>query len=159
MPAWYDLYSLDFKSEQDQVGIEHSSQAIENLISDTQRQYPEISNIFIAGFSQGGALALHLGLHGRINYSGIIGLSTYLPLHDRLQTCAPDRIRRLNLLMQHGSEDEIIPLSYARLSRDRLINAGAQVIWDEYPIGHGIHPQGLAKIRQWLADQLGHINS
>lgn len=154
MPAWYDIFSLDFNARQDQAGIEHSGETIESLISGLLQRHPNISRIFIAGFSQGGALALHLGLHGSISYSGIIGLSTYLPLHEHLPACTPERIRQLNILMQHGSEDEIIPITYARLSRDRLKNAGAQMTWDEYPVAHGIHPLGLVKIQQWLTAQL-----
>lgn len=155
MPAWYNLYGLEVNAPEDSSGIKNSCTQIEELVLQTKRQDTSIDKVFIAGFSQGGALALHMGLHGHLLYDGIIGLSTYLPLHDRLSKCDSQRIRELDVLMIHGTHDQVIPLHYASMSRDVLASAGARITWHEYPSDHSIHPNAMVDLRNWLVKKIG----
>ena len=107
-------------------------------------------SIVLAGFSQGGAMALHTGLRHPERLAGILALSCYLPLPETLEREASQASRDVPIFMAHGTQDPVIPLSWAMRSRDRLIALGYAVEWHEYPMPHSVCAEEIADIGRWL---------
>ncbi|KEZ77729.1 Carboxylesterase [Salinisphaera hydrothermalis C41B8] len=154
MPAWYDIKGADIADKQDRPGIEASTAEIETLIAREIDAGIPADRIVLAGFSQGGAVALHAGLRHNTPLAGIMALSTYLPLHDSLATEASDANRGIPIFMAHGSEDPIVPIALGHGSRDRLLAAGYAVDWHEYPMAHQVCLPEIATIGRWLRERL-----
>lgn len=154
MPAWFDIYSLEENAQQDEAGIFSAMREIEVLIENEMRRGIPLERIFIAGFSQGGAVALHLLLHGSHQIGGIIALSTYLPLHTLIEKANIARIPQIPIFLAHGVGDEVLPLHYAQLSHDRLLQHGANIDFYEYSMGHQVNNQELNDLCLWLEKQL-----
>lgn len=154
MPAWYDIKGVDIADKQDREGIEASAAQIEALIAREIEAGIPADRIVLAGFSQGGAVALHTGLRHGASLAGIMALSTYLPLHDALAAEAGDANRDVPIFMAHGSEDPIVPITLGRNSRDRLVDAGYAVDWHEYPMAHQVCLPEIATIGRWLHELL-----
>jgi len=153
MRAWYDIATPRIDAEQDAAGIEASAAQVNALIAREVGRGVPPARIVLAGFSQGGAVALHTGLRRTEPLAGILALSTYLPVAERLASeAAPDR--RVPIFMAHGSDDPIVPVALGRDSRDRLIEAGYDVQWHEYPMGHSVCPGEVADIGNWLRQRL-----
>jgi phospholipase/carboxylesterase len=108
-------------------------------------------HIVIAGFSQGGAIALQTGLRYPERIAGIMALSTYLPLADRLATEAAAANRDVPILYAHGTHDPVIPLAMATASHEKLTASGYPVEWHEYPMQHSVCMEEVAAISVWLA--------
>lgn len=153
MNAWYDIYSLQENSPEDEVGINLAMHSVENLIS-TQFSHYQAQRIIIAGFSQGGAVALHCYLHGSVEIAGVLALSTYLPLKDTLADLQATRLASKDIFMAHGEADEILPLSYATRSRDALMAQGVHVDWHQYPMAHNLCNQEIDDLSVWLSNKL-----
>lgn len=154
MRAWYDLYSLTDRERQDETGIRHSAQVVENIIQQERTRGIPASRIILAGFSQGGAIALHTGLRHAERLGGILALSTYLPLAGTLATEASAANRDLPILMCHGTGDAVIPLPYAQASRDALVAAGYPLVWKQYPMQHQVCEEQLGDISDWFTARL-----
>ncbi|WP_109995309.1 alpha/beta hydrolase [Salinisphaera sp. LB1] len=154
MPAWYDIKGVDIADKQDREGIEASAVEIEALISREIEAGIPAHRIVLAGFSQGGAVALHTGLRHGAPLAGIMALSTYLPLHDALAAEASNANRGVAIFMAHGSEDPVVPITLGRNSRDRLAEAGYAVDWHEYPMAHQVCLPEIATIGRWLRERL-----
>lgn len=155
MPAWYDLYGRDLTAGEDEAGIRASQAMIEELIAAEIARGIRPERIALAGFSQGGAVALHTGLRCRHKLAGIIALSTYLPLADKLATeAAAPASQATPILMVHGLWDDIIPLTTGVASRDRLTSLGYMVAWQEYAMGHSVSPEEIADIRRFILEIL-----
>lgn len=154
MPAWYDIKGADIADKQDREGIAASAVEIEALISREIEASIPAHRIVLAGFSQGGAVALHTGLRHGAPLACIMALSTYLPLHDALASEANDANRGVAIFMAHGSEDPIVPITLGRDSRDRLAEAGYAVDWHEYPMAHQVCLPEVATIGRWLRERL-----
>jgi phospholipase/carboxylesterase len=107
--------------------------------------------VVLAGFSQGGAIALQAGLRHAERLAGILALSTYLPLAGTLAAEASAANRDLPIFMAHGRFDDIIPLERAERSRDALSALGYAPEWREYPMPHSVCPEEIAHIAAWLA--------
>ena len=151
MPAWYDIYGLDIDSEEDAEGIQATTTTIHSLIErQVEQEGIRARRIVLAGFSQGGALALYAGLRYQHPLAGLLGLSCYLPLHRQLQGYAARGAQPPPILLAHGNLDEVIPLAFAQLARKLLELRGFQVCWREYPCAHTVCPQEIADIRTWL---------
>lgn len=154
MPAWYDVKSLDLCQEEDDAGIRASQRLLETLIQGEVERGITSSRIVLAGFSQGGAIALHTGLRHTPALAGVLALSTYLPLPHALMAEASPANAELPIFMAHGTADSVIPLPQGVASRDFLQKTGYPVDWREYPMAHSVCPQEIADIGVWLAQIL-----
>ncbi len=136
MRAWYDIYSLNDLHQEDRAGIEVSERAIGQLITQQQSAGIPANRIILAGFSQGGAMALHTGLRYPVRLGGIIGLSTYLPLLPDFSATSHYENQQTPIFLGHGAEDDILPISLGRKTRDHLMQAGYPLEWHQYSMGH-----------------------
>lgn len=150
MRAWYDIYGLSTDSQQDANGIQASQRYIEQLIQDELNKGMQSTQIVLAGFSQGGAIALQTGLRHRKPLAGIIALSTYLPLKSSLDTEQSAENANTPIFMAHGTYDEVITLETNIASRDVLCKHQYNVQWHEYPMAHTVSLDVIGDIRQFL---------
>jgi phospholipase/carboxylesterase len=151
MRGWYDISSMEIDREQDREGIEQSEQLLRSLIAqETDRGIPA-GNIFLAGFSQGGAVALHTGLRYEQRLAGILALSTYLPLSDSFEDGRSAANQDTPVFMAHGLFDPVVPLQLGQRSRDLLSAAGYSVQWHEYPMPHSVSAEEIMEISRFLS--------
>jgi len=148
MRAWYDIFSLDRAGPVDEAGINDSSTILEVLVEREIERGIDPGQIVIAGFSQGGAIAINTILRSSRKYAGLLALSAWLPLPAAIEEHGADT--SLPVFMAHGQFDPMIPMQYGRLSADRLIEAGFEVEWHDYPMAHAVCPDEIADLRQWL---------
>jgi len=150
MRAWYDISHNNFRNEEDEIGIRDSHKAIDKLIDNEILCGIKPENIIIAGFSQGGAMALHVGLRQKNNLAGILALSCYLPLANKLFTEVQPANSSVPIFMAHGNADLVIPATLAKASRDLLLAANYQVEWHEYAMEHAVCAEEIIDISSWL---------
>ena len=150
MRAWYDIRDPDLCRQQDESGIENSRIAIDTLIEREIGRGIVSRNIFLGGFSQGGAMALHTGLHQAKQLAGIIALSCYLPLADSLEAENCHINTAIPIFMAHGANDAIVSISKALSSRDQLLAKDCQIEWHVYLMEHTVCMQEIADISQWI---------
>ena len=155
MRAWYDIAMNDIARLPDEKGIRESQAAIERLIARERDRGIDASRIVLAGFSQGGAIALQVGLRHANRLAGIVALSTYLALEDSLQAEASSANRATPIFMGHGTEDPIVPLRLADLSRLALQNRGYQVEWHTWPMPHAVCAEEVEAVSAFLGRVLG----
>jgi phospholipase/carboxylesterase len=153
MRAWYDIFQLGGGAE-DEAGIRESAAAVQQLIDEQIRRGIKTSGIVLAGFSQGGAIALHTALRYSAPLAGVLALSTYLPLRATLKAEISEENRKLPIFMAHGLYDDIIPLARAEQSRKALADAGYEVEWHTYPMPHSVCPEEIAQIGAFLVRTL-----
>jgi phospholipase/carboxylesterase len=149
MRAWYDILQLGGGRE-DEAGIRESQALLEALIARERRRGVAAQRIVLAGFSQGGAVALHTGLRHAERLAGILALSTYLPLAASVAAERSAANAGVPLFMAHGRFDDIIPLERARQSRALLEGLGCKVEWHEYAMPHAVCGEEIAHIAAWL---------
>lgn len=152
MRAWYDILGVDLAAREDADGINDSRQAIEALIARENARGIPTHRIILAGFSQGGAIALHTALRHADRLAGIMALSTYLPLRDTLVEQASAANRDTPLFMAHGETDPVVPLKLGTASRDLLEAAGYQVAWHNYKMQHQVCIDEIHAIGAWLRE-------
>lgn len=158
MRGWYDISEMNFALRRDdEAGIRDSGEIVEQLIRREASRGVAERTIVLAGFSQGGAIALHAGLRHRGPLAGIMALSTYLPLASALKDEAAPGSHALPLFMAHGRNDEVIPYAVGAASRDLLQQAGYAPSWHAYDLGHGVDMNEIADIGNWLRQTLGPI--
>ena len=153
MRAWYDVAFGDLEGRSrrpDEAGVRASIAHIERLIEREAARGVPSERIAIAGFSQGGAIALATGLRHARRLAGIMALSTYLPLGESLPAEAAEANRQVPVFFAHGTVDPVIPIEMASASVERLQALGYPVEWHEYRMPHSVHPQEVADIRDWL---------
>lgn len=150
MRAWYDIAAIGPGAAEDEAGILDSAAALRGLIDREAAAGVDPARIVLAGFSQGGAIALWTALTEPRPLAGVLALSTYLPLAARLAAEREPANRRLPIWMAHGREDAMIPLRLAANSRDRLRAWGYGVDWHAYPMPHGVCAEEIADIGAWL---------
>jgi phospholipase/carboxylesterase len=151
MRAWYDIKGLGLQSEQDVVGIHASEQLIRQLIQTELDAGIAARRIVIAGFSQGGAIALHTALRYPQRLAGVMALSTYLPLHDTLNAEASAANREVPILMAHGTQDAVVPPQLGKLSLEVLQAAGYAVDFRNYEMPHSVCAEEVRDISAWLS--------
>lgn len=151
MPGWYDISSLSIVDKEDEAGIEASSNAIHDLCKIQEEQGISAKRVILAGFSQGGAIALHCALNYPKLLAGIMVLSAYLPQCSHLET---SNNRNIPVFMAHGSQDDVVAPSYGKRSRQRLQEAGCEVTWHEYPMAHSVCIEEIQDISSWLQNRL-----
>lgn len=154
MRAWYDVLSMDFERRADERGVRESQGLVEALIERETRRGVAARGIVLAGFSQGGAIALHTALRFPQRLGGVMGLSTYLPLHDTVAGEASAANRDLPILMCHGSADPVLPPVLGEMSRDLLVSLGYRVEWQLYPMQHEVCRAEIVAIAAWLGARL-----
>ena len=150
MRAWYDIPGADLARREDERGVRASQTLVEALIAREKARGTPARRIVLAGFSQGGAIALQTGLRHPERLAGIMALSTYVPLAESLEAEAHAANRGLPIFMAHGLYDPIVPIAAARRARDLLQSLGYVVEWHEYPMPHSVAPQELDDIGAWL---------
>jgi phospholipase/carboxylesterase len=154
MRAWYDVTYGDLEGKPgkkaDEKGVRASQAAIARLISRENLRGIASRNIVVAGFSQGGAIALQTGLRHAEQLAGIMALSTYLPLAGSLPMEASAANKAVPIFYAHGTYDPMIPFAMATASRDKLGELGYQVEWHEYPMQHSVCVEEIAAIGNWL---------
>jgi len=154
MPAWYDIYEMDLMRKADSTGIEQSRNIITEMINDEIEAGIAAENIVIAGFSQGGVVALETGLRFNQPLAGIMALSTYLPNPDDFPIAEQSANGETSIFYGHGDFDPVIPLVQATTSQQFLTQAGYQIEWHQYPMEHSVCPQEIGDIKNWLISVL-----
>ena len=151
MRAWYDIFEISsVERKVDAAGIRESQRAVEALIAREVSRGIAENHIVLAGFSQGGAIALQTGLRHQQALAGILALSTYLPLANSLDAEASANNRNIPIFMAHGTQDNVIPISIAENSHQELKGHGYAVEWKQYPMSHSVSIQEIADIGAWL---------
>jgi len=153
MRAWYDIADGANRRE-DERGVRASQALVETLIGREKKRGTKAARIVLAGFSQGGAIALQTGLRHPEHIAGIMALSTYVPVGEKLPAEASAANRDVPIFMAHGSHDPIVPLARAEHSRELLQSLGYLVEWREYGMPHSVCPEELADIGAWLGKVL-----
>ena len=154
MPSWYDILAMSPARAIDREQLEASAQRIIELIEEQRASGIDPSRIFLAGFSQGGAVVLHstfLKWQGPLG--GVLALSTYAPTFtEDLELSASQQ--RIPVLCLHGQYDEVVQNAMGRSAYEYLKTRGVTVAWQEYPMGHEVLPEEIRDIGVWLADRL-----
>lgn len=159
MRAWHDIMAPDFRAGEDSEGIRQSGCQLAELVAREEAGGIPAQRILLAGFSQGGAIALHAGLRYPRRLAGILALSTWLPLAGTLAHEGTAANRSAPILMAHGVYDPVVPLALAEQSRDTLRQAGYTVDWRTYPMPHAVCPEEVQAIRSWLHTVLGAVTA
>ena len=150
MPAWYDITEREINAREDLAGIHKSAAAISELIEREVSRGIAYENIVLAGFSQGCAMSLQIGLRFPNALAGIMALSGYLPLARSLAHERSEANSKTPIFMAHGVWDAVITLERAEASADALEKLGYQVDWNTYPMEHSLHPDELVDISRFL---------
>lgn len=154
MRAWYDIRSLTPEGRDDVNGIIASQHRLVAYILRERLEGIAARRIVLAGFSQGGAMALHTAVRYDETLGGVLALSTYLPLRQSLAAEAVEANSHTPILMCHGEQDDVVGLSFALQSRDALLAAGYTVEWQQYPMPHSLCPAEIVRVSQWLRERL-----
>lgn len=152
MRGWYDIVGMDFRSRADMDGVRASVVELDALIDrEIERGIPP-QRIFLAGFSQGGAVVLTAALKRTAPLAGLIALSTYLPEAEAAQRA--DGAVQVPVFMAHGTQDPVIPHAVATHSADALRTLGLQVEWHAYPMAHQVCADEIQALGDWLQQRL-----
>lgn len=154
MRAWYDVAGFELSQRQDEAGIRASIADVEQLIAREVVRGVPVSNIVLAGFSQGGAIALAAGLRHAGKLAAIVALSTYLPIADSTAGERNAANAATQIFMGHGAFDPVVPQYLGERSRDRLRGWGHAVDWRSYPMAHQVCPQEIADLADFLTGRL-----
>jgi phospholipase/carboxylesterase len=154
MRAWYDIAGPGIDAQQDAAGIRASQSLVEALIAQEVARGIAPHNIFLAGFSQGGAIALHTALRQVSPLGGVLALSTYLPLAESVARELLASTSATPIFMAHGRSDPVIPYALGVVSRDALLKFGYAVEWREYAMQHSVCDAELRDIEAWLTRQI-----
>jgi phospholipase/carboxylesterase len=154
MRAWYDIFSLDRGGPVDEDGIRASGEILNDLIQREQDRGIPANRIVVAGFSQGGAIALHAALRYPHRLAGLMALSTYLPLTNSFDAEVVHNESAANqdisIFMAHGSFDPVLPMQMGTSSAELLTKAGFNIEWHDYPMAHAVCGEEINHIREWL---------
>jgi phospholipase/carboxylesterase len=154
MPGWYDISSLSIVDQEDEAGIKESSEILRQLCESQEADGIESSRIILAGFSQGGAIALHCGCRYPRPLAGIMALSTYMPLPDQLADEISEAVTETTLFMAHGRQDDVVAYDHGKQSMALLESYNIEILWHEYDMGHAVCIEEIQHIRQWLTDTI-----
>ncbi len=150
MRAWYDILGTDLVRREDEGGLRQSQAAVEALIErEVARGVPR-NRIVLAGFSQGGAITLQVGLRQREPLAGLVVLSSYLPLAGSVAAELASAAKSVPIFMAHGTQDPVVPMARGTASRDQLQQLGLQVEWHDYPMPHSVCGEEVEAIAAFL---------
>ena len=151
MPAWYDLCEADFNARTDMGGVRTSRVHVDHLIARERKRGIAHQRIVLAGFSQGGAMALYAGLRHPVRLAGLVALSAYLIDPVSLPAEAAEATRDVPVFMAHGSEDDVVLYHWGEASRLAREPQGWSVAWHRYPMGHGAIAEESAEAGRFIA--------
>lgn len=155
MRAWYDITALDFEQRrEDEAGIRASVDFLSRCIEAENARGIADARIFLAGFSQGGAIALACALRHPRALAGVIALSTYLPLAETSRAEMSAQATQQDWFLAHGRQDPVIPLRVGAASRDALRELGVMPQWQDYPMPHSVCAEEVADLRAWMDTRL-----
>ena len=154
MRAWYDIVGQSIDAQQDAAGIRASQLLVDTLIAEEVAHGIAPQNIFLAGFSQGGAIALHTALRQTVPLGGVLALSTYLPLAEIAARELREQTKTTGVFMAHGRNDPVVPYALGVASRDALRKFGYTVEWHEYSMQHSVCEEELRDIKAWLKKKI-----
>lgn len=150
MRAWYDLRDMDLSNRADAEGVEESVAQVEALIAREGERGVPPERVLLAGFSQGGAIALAAGIRRTRPLAGIVALSTYLPLGAATLRSMVPEARAQPVFMAHGLHDPVVPYTGGKRSRDALRDAGFEVDWHAWPMAHQVCAEEIAALSAWM---------
>lgn len=154
MRGWYDIAGLDFASRADVDGVEESIAHVQELLRREHERGIAADHVLLAGFSQGGAIALAAGLRQVQPLAGLIALSTYLPDAVHAGNHLQPQALSQPVFMAHGLGDPVVPLAYAETSVAALRALGFEVQWQRYPMGHQVCAEEIDALREWMDQRL-----
>ena len=150
MRAWYDIVGTDIARREDEAGLRASQREVEALIAREKARGIPANRIILAGFSQGCAMTLQTGLRHPEKLAGLLCLSGYVPLADKVSNERDAASLATPIFLVHGTHDGVIPVARAHQSRDLLKALGYQVEWHEYPMQHSLCLEEVNDISAWL---------
>ena len=148
MRAWFDIHGLDINSRVDWDGISQAEQNIIQLIKQEVKKGIAYHNIYLAGFSQGGVVALYTGLRFKYQLAGVMGLSTYLPIHQNINFHPANQATPL--FIAHGNQDNVVPYMFGQMTAENLKSQGYHVTWHHYNMAHQVCPEEMHDMIKWL---------
>jgi phospholipase/carboxylesterase len=154
MRAWYDITAFTPEGRADTKGLADTSRRVAKYIELEKQRGVPASRVILAGFSQGGATALHIGLRFPERLAGLLAISCYLPFPARLAAEKTTANANLPVLMCHGTRDQVVHIGMGLEARDELKAQGYPVEWHDYPIGHEVSPAEIADVALWIKRQL-----
>lgn len=158
MRAWYDIAEPDIARHEDEPGIRESAAIAEALVTAQAERGIPAERVVLAGFSQGGAVALHTGLRHAQRLAGIVVLSAYLPLAERLADEMGPANRDTPIFQGHGEQDPVVPLALAQASHERLAALRPAPEWHAYPMPHSVCAREIDDLRAWLVHTVGVVD-
>lgn len=154
MPAWFDIISLSPQLQIDIEGFYAATQAVSTFIENEIEQGIPADKIILAGFSQGGAIALYCGIHSEVKLGGILGLSTFVPNEVAAFYQQGAQHKDVPIMLAHGTADDIVPLNLGESTKQLLTNIGYQVHWHQYPMPHSVCDEEIEDVSNWLQNVL-----
>lgn len=154
MRAWYDIIEISTSRSQDEAGIRHSADKVRDLIGHEISRGVPAARIILAGFSQGGAMALHVGLRYEQKLAGIMALSAYLLFPERLESEFSQANAATPVFVGHGTQDPVVPLFLGQGVRSALQAGSWPVEWHTYPIPHSVSQPEIEDIGRWMQQRL-----
>jgi phospholipase/carboxylesterase len=154
MRAWYDIKTMDLQSRADETGVRQSAAQVQALIDKVIAGGIAPEKIMLAGFSQGGVIALHLLPRLPYKIAGVMALSTYMCVPDQLKAEMNELNKRTPVLVAHGTMDDVVPLMAGKAAFDSLKYAGFNVSWRDYRMAHSVCAQQVADLSQFIRQQL-----
>ena len=158
MRAWYDIVALDLANRADEAGVVQSVAQVEALIAREAERGIAPDRLILAGFSQGGAVALATALRRRAPLAGVVALSGYLPLSsaslEALAGSVPEAARRQPMFVAHGTQDPVVPFQAGERSGQLMRQLGFEVEWHAYPMAHQVCAEQIRDLGDWLGARL-----
>jgi phospholipase/carboxylesterase len=154
MRGWYDIRNMSINEEEDAEGIRDSAMILSALVDEQVSLGIPASSIVLAGFSQGGAIALHQGLRQQQRLAGIIVLSSYLPLKNTLDAEISGHYTEVPVFIGHGNQDPVVPVELGLFTRDLLLKLEMNVQFKMYPMGHSVSAEEILDVGHWLEQVL-----
>lgn len=150
MPAWYDIAEVDLQRRHDEAGVRRSAAQVAQLMQAEHERGVPWNRIVLAGFSQGGAIALFQGLRHEQRLAGVVALSTYMVVGETLDDEASPANRDVPILQAHGSLDPMVPIERGEAARDEMMRRGYAVEFHSYPIPHSVNLDEILTVREFL---------
>jgi phospholipase/carboxylesterase len=154
MRAWYDIKSFTPEGRADAAGLGESTRRVDDYLRKETALGVPAARVVLAGFSQGGAVALQAGLRFPARLAGLLALSSYLPFPSTLARQKSAANADVPILMCHGRMDPVVPIGLGLEARDALTASGYAVEWHEYPMQHEVCAAELAEVARWLRGTL-----
>ena len=152
MRAWYDILGLEIAQRQDETGVRESIRFVQALIARENRRGVPTERIVIAGFSQGGAIALAAAVRHPQALGGVVALSTYLPIAESTEAERTEANRGVPVFMAHGNLDPVVGHALGLMSKGFLENLGYRVAWHSYAMPHSVSAEEIEALSRWLGD-------